>query len=556
MDLVSKRLYVDGVFVFDDDVEEYGNGNLLKDSENDEEEEVEKVKNMESSLREKGSKNSEKKSLTFSHPPSNSVMPPSDSFLNRPIEMPCCRMLVCVGFLDKTFEAINFSKQEQEEGVGKALQLLACPFCKAVLPYPCEHCWHDTLEVQEGQRKKDAAVNDTIMSLCAPRCIYRYSKLQKEKFALVNKVCEEQQKAWREMRINNTIATRRVVNGLLNPECADYLKKKESKDNDKHVEKLFSKENEQTERVRVFQRKRENIIQSELSSIKENGKVRRNINDDGGLNILRIEEWRDDFFYLVKDMMQILHRAQYCLTQSERNCFLWWVLLGSPENPSTYAVAGALLNLIFATPMNDSPNFQAPPQTAKLFAFFQDTMLDYGHYVLENFFTINETTVQNLSLTMEWLRCILKAFVHSPVTGISHNFLYTPFLAQHRNFFGCLYLPSAEKSTFWDANKIALPKLCEMIAEGKNKISNEIDVDFLRSLVRTLKVSAGHFYSCPNGHVYVVTECGGSMQESTCPECKERIGGMNHRLVSTNYSLARVIDPSAQAAQNSTNRYL
>lgn len=44
----------------------------------------------------------------------------------------------------------------------------------------------------------------------------------------------------------------------------------------------------------------------------------------------------------------------------------------------------------------------------------------------------------------------------------------------------------------------------------------------------------GHFYQCPNGHVYVITECGGAMVESRCPECGCAIGGRNHTLNNTN----------------------
>jgi len=39
----------------------------------------------------------------------------------------------------------------------------------------------------------------------------------------------------------------------------------------------------------------------------------------------------------------------------------------------------------------------------------------------------------------------------------------------------------------------------------------------------------GHWCKCSNGHIYAVTECGGPMQQATCPECKVPIGGQNHR---------------------------
>ncbi|KAG9078508.1 hypothetical protein FS749_009464 [Ceratobasidium sp. UAMH 11750] len=45
---------------------------------------------------------------------------------------------------------------------------------------------------------------------------------------------------------------------------------------------------------------------------------------------------------------------------------------------------------------------------------------------------------------------------------------------------------------------------------------------------------SGHFCRCPNGHPYIITECGGAMQESRCPECHAPIGGGSHRLRSDN----------------------
>ncbi|KAG8720714.1 hypothetical protein FRC09_009100 [Ceratobasidium sp. 395] len=44
----------------------------------------------------------------------------------------------------------------------------------------------------------------------------------------------------------------------------------------------------------------------------------------------------------------------------------------------------------------------------------------------------------------------------------------------------------------------------------------------------------GHFYQCPNGHPYVIGECGGAMQQSTCPECGARIGGSHHQSLAGN----------------------
>eukprot|EP01113_Clastostelium_recurvatum_P050099 TRINITY_DN9407_c0_g2_i1.p1 TRINITY_DN9407_c0_g2~~TRINITY_DN9407_c0_g2_i1.p1 ORF type:complete len:203 (-),score=34.37 TRINITY_DN9407_c0_g2_i1:47-655(-) len=44
----------------------------------------------------------------------------------------------------------------------------------------------------------------------------------------------------------------------------------------------------------------------------------------------------------------------------------------------------------------------------------------------------------------------------------------------------------------------------------------------------------GHWYQCPNGHVYTIGECGGAMQQTTCPECGQSVGGGDHRLDQSN----------------------
>ncbi|KAI9456882.1 hypothetical protein HD554DRAFT_1839076 [Boletus coccyginus] len=46
--------------------------------------------------------------------------------------------------------------------------------------------------------------------------------------------------------------------------------------------------------------------------------------------------------------------------------------------------------------------------------------------------------------------------------------------------------------------------------------------------------SAGHFYNCPNGHTFVITECGGAQQVSRCPECDAVIGGTGYQLAPAN----------------------
>jgi len=61
----------------------------------------------------------------------------------------------------------------------------------------------------------------------------------------------------------------------------------------------------------------------------------------------------------------------------------------------------------------------------------------------------------------------------------------------------------------------------------------------------------GHWYQCPNGHVYVVGECGGPMQTSQCPDCKATVGGESHRPAEGN-SHADIDGSSHPAWSNAT----
>jgi len=40
----------------------------------------------------------------------------------------------------------------------------------------------------------------------------------------------------------------------------------------------------------------------------------------------------------------------------------------------------------------------------------------------------------------------------------------------------------------------------------------------------------GHWFQCPNGHPYLIADCGGATMESACPECGATIGGAQHAI--------------------------
>ncbi|KAI0047489.1 hypothetical protein FA95DRAFT_1582635 [Auriscalpium vulgare] len=78
-----------------------------------------------------------------------------------------------------------------------------------------------------------------------------------------------------------------------------------------------------------------------------------------------------------------------------------------------------------------------------------------------------------------------------------------------------------------------LHKLTQAILTGMSY--SPVSLQEKEDIVRALSFShRGHWYKCPKGHPYVITECGGADQAATCPECGASIGGTGHDLESTN----------------------
>ena len=71
------------------------------------------------------------------------------------------------------------------------------------------------------------------------------------------------------------------------------------------------------------------------------------------------------------------------------------------------------------------------------------------------------------------------------------------------------------------------------------ELSTKYQVDGLSQeeklqIVNAVGLSKGHWYKCPNGHVYCIGDCGGAMEKAKCPECGSIIGGTNHSLAAGN----------------------
>nr|XP_061814239.1 NFX1-type zinc finger-containing protein 1-like [Nerophis lumbriciformis] len=76
-----------------------------------------------------------------------------------------------------------------------------------------------------------------------------------------------------------------------------------------------------------------------------------------------------------------------------------------------------------------------------------------------------------------------------------------------------------------------------------------------KMIVSAMNMRSGHWYKCPNGHVYLITECGGAMEARRCPDCNATIGGQSHRLASGN-AVATEMDGARHAAWSEANNLL
>ncbi|XP_067416155.1 NFX1-type zinc finger-containing protein 1-like [Emydura macquarii macquarii] len=63
-------------------------------------------------------------------------------------------------------------------------------------------------------------------------------------------------------------------------------------------------------------------------------------------------------------------------------------------------------------------------------------------------------------------------------------------------------------------------------------------------VTEAMQFGRGHWYRCPQGHLYTIGECGRPMQQSSCPECGAAIGGQNHVLTRDNVTDDQILEPA------------
>ncbi|XP_042361275.1 NFX1-type zinc finger-containing protein 1 isoform X2 [Plectropomus leopardus] len=76
-----------------------------------------------------------------------------------------------------------------------------------------------------------------------------------------------------------------------------------------------------------------------------------------------------------------------------------------------------------------------------------------------------------------------------------------------------------------------------------------------KMIVSAMNMQPGHWHKCPNGHVYVIADCGGATVSRRCPDCEATIGGANHTLASGN-QVATEMDGALHPAWSEANNLL
>ncbi|GAX83659.1 hypothetical protein CEUSTIGMA_g11084.t1 [Chlamydomonas eustigma] len=93
----------------------------------------------------------------------------------------------------------------------------------------------------------------------------------------------------------------------------------------------------------------------------------------------------------------------------------------------------------------------------------------------------------------------------------------------------------------------------QQVASSLPDLEKKVKGSHLREIMQVLAAASkmeisevasymqSHLYRCPNGHLYVIGDCGMAMETGRCPECGESVGGGSHTLHSTNSAATDVV---------------
>lgn len=100
---------------------------------------------------------------------------------------------------------------------------------------------------------------------------------------------------------------------------------------------------------------------------------------------------------------------------------------------------------------------------------------------------------------------------------------------------------------FTEKNELEVKDILKELDTELPRSGLGISDDERQMIVKAMNLNQGHWFKCPNGHIYAIGECGGAMESRKCPECDANIGGANHSLTAGN-TLAREMDGAQHAA--------
>lgn len=84
--------------------------------------------------------------------------------------------------------------------------------------------------------------------------------------------------------------------------------------------------------------------------------------------------------------------------------------------------------------------------------------------------------------------------------------------------------------------KSEIANLKETLRKMSQKLNTGLGISDIErtQILKAMGLTQGHWFKCPNGHIYAIGECGGAMQEAKCNECGAKIGGGSHQLRTDN----------------------
>ncbi|XP_070581257.1 NFX1-type zinc finger-containing protein 1-like [Ptychodera flava] len=148
-------------------------------------------------------------------------------------------------------------------------------------------------------------------------------------------------------------------------------------------------------------------------------------------------------------------------------------------------------------------------------------------------------------ITMETQRLSLLCKLYTLQNGVKQSKVKLADLAKN-------YLSSAEdiltsRRPLTEAKEGEVLGLLKTVQKLHPEIQHTITDGERKMIVKAMGFSKGHWYKCPNGHIYAIGDCGGATVESKCPECAATIGGLHHQLRDDN-RLASEMDGATYSA--------